>query len=547
VGFQKLASLPLKRLRELEKETLQIFKSKRIVEIQHFRQSTEAEGNYQRFLSWLETHIRETGERLFGSSRIQTSALGTMLMCVTAAESRFESFTGGSNIFDQDQPILDELRQHELLCSEILFRYHRLPLADSCTYLEAKEEFAVFTELWKKVITKAAGVLFSAPPSIGDIGNILESLKWYLQMSGDSFLYYHFQSEAPSVTIPGCMRDILGRTAAHQWLDGVRPCQWSESCLDQFKDVINFKMQDLDDQDFLGRTLLHIACEQRWYRGVVWLLDQGVNPGIVTGYGSLPLHYAAAYGSSFICELLFFYQLKFDIHAKDNAQLSALDYATAFNYEDVIELFSRESFGKSNRTATDKATTTDTTVRENHHESHEIAASETSLIRAQLGSTMDSSDAVFGEHPTTNNMYFTTSASSASQTLEPADIIKPLVVVIGYIFSKSLYCDMDDVQVVSAVMQKLHQNSDWMHDLPGIMDPQPAEFIYSMQVLVAGEAKLRRAPNPLLPITPSEDVVTYTVLTAMRYAQYHVEGLIFEKVELEVVAKLMMDAVKGSL
>jgi ankyrin repeat protein len=151
-------------------------------------------------------------------------------------------------------------------------------------------------------------------------------------MSGDSFLYYHFQSEAPSVTIPGCMRDILGRTAAHQWLDGVRPCQWSESCLDQFKDVINFKMQDLDDQDFLGRTLLHIACEQRWYRGVVWLLDQGVNPGIVTGYGSLPLHYAAAYGSSFICELLFFYQLKFDIHAKDNAQLSALDYATAFNY-----------------------------------------------------------------------------------------------------------------------------------------------------------------------------------------------------------------------
>jgi hypothetical protein len=90
------------------------------------------------------------------------------------------------------------------------------------------------------------------------------------------------------------------------------------------------------------------------------------------------------------------------------------------------------------------------------------------------------------------------------------------VVVIGYIFSKSLYCDIDDVQVVSAVIQKLHQNSDWMHDLPGIMDPQPAEFIYSMQVLVDGEAKLRHAPNPLLPTTSSEDVVTYTVLTAMR-------------------------------
>jgi hypothetical protein len=196
VGFQKIANLPMKRLRELEEDRSQFFADEWYFIEQKYRTITEADKDYQQFLRWLERHSRKNGELLFESGCTHFSALGNMFVFAAATESQFESFTEGGDISfsDKDYPILDELQRHGMLCSELLFRYHRLYFAFYHSHLEVKEEYAVFAELCKKVVNRATEVLSSARPSIGNIGGILESLIWYIQKSVDSFAYHHFES-----------------------------------------------------------------------------------------------------------------------------------------------------------------------------------------------------------------------------------------------------------------------------------------------------------------------------------------------------------------
>jgi hypothetical protein len=84
---------------------------------------------------------------------------------------------------------------------------------------------------------------------------------------------------------------------------------------------------NLDHQDCLGRTILHVACMNNWEDGVYDLLQNCANPAARTIYGSLPLHYAAATASVHICRMLLEKREAFDINATDKAGHTACDYA----------------------------------------------------------------------------------------------------------------------------------------------------------------------------------------------------------------------------
>lgn len=86
--------------------------------------------------------------------------------------------------------------------------------------------------------------------------------------------------------------------------------------------------EDVNTQDILGRTLLHIACEQNSTAAVRNLLASGADTGLITVYGSLPLHYAAARGSLSICGLLLSMRgLSYDVNLPDSQDNTALYYA----------------------------------------------------------------------------------------------------------------------------------------------------------------------------------------------------------------------------
>jgi ankyrin repeat protein len=537
VGFQKLAILPMRKLRELEKETMQVFVSSISYPGMRNRHQTEAEEKYQHFLWWLAKHTRELWEQLYKSSRNQTDVLGNLLMHMTAAENQYEFFMEDNYNFGKDQPIFDQLQRHELLCSEVLVRYRRLSFPRRFQFWQLEGEHAALIGLWEKVTMKAKEVLCSAPLSIGNTGRLLEPLGWFLRS--------HLTGLLTSIGIgePVTSIDTLGRTAAHEWLDSVQSYLGREPSLDGFKQKINLGLQDRDLQDFLGRGLLHIACQKRWYSGIAWLLEQGANPGTVTGYGSLPIHYAAAHGSRAICKLLLSHRHKFDIDTKDNAGLSARDYATIGEYADIVELLSEDSFEDNDKTVANEATT----AHRSFHESSQYPEVEPSVVPVQPENTVENNGAALVTRSTPGNMALTGSILPASLTIRPTDIMKPLKIVIEYILSQSLYCDKDDIQVVSDVIKKLHWDPEGIHDLPTNIDAKSSDFIHSMQILVGVEAGLRHATHLSLPMTSFEDVATYTVLTAMLYAQDHVESLAFEVLELEVVEKLIMNAVKGSL
>ena len=111
-----------------------------------------------------------------------------------------------------------------------------------------------------------------------------------------------------------------------------------ESWLKYSLDVSKLK----DKQDILGRTALLIACQKEWKEAVKWLLEEEADPEITTIYGSLPLHYAAANDSIEICKLLLAHKARFDMKAVDCIEKTALDYAKAKGYQEVVDLLSAE-------------------------------------------------------------------------------------------------------------------------------------------------------------------------------------------------------------
>jgi hypothetical protein len=118
--------------------------------------------------------------------------------------------------------------------------------------------------------------------------------------------------------------DCLGRIGLLQSLDALSDGEegdLAKLCVDCFS-------VDINTQDILGRTPLHVACEQNSVAAVLALLEGGANPGLKTVYGSLPLHFAAAKGSLSICSLLLEKPvLGYDVNEADFQDNTALYYA----------------------------------------------------------------------------------------------------------------------------------------------------------------------------------------------------------------------------
>lgn len=118
--------------------------------------------------------------------------------------------------------------------------------------------------------------------------------------------------------------DCLGRNGFMQALDALsdRPGPLpAQIC-------VALPWEDVNAQDILGRTLLHIACEQSSTAAVRNLLASGANASLITVYGSLPLHFAAARGYHGICSLLLGVTvLGYDVNLPDSQDNTALYYA----------------------------------------------------------------------------------------------------------------------------------------------------------------------------------------------------------------------------
>lgn len=125
-------------------------------------------------------------------------------------------------------------------------------------------------------------------------------------------------------------RDCLGRTALHIIMDG-------RGSYIHFSYPL--KTDFINVQDYWSRVPLHIA-RRYWLslRDIEAMSDSGADPGIRTNNGSLPIHYAAAVGSTRICESLLRLANKFDVNGKDSLGKTALDYAKKKGHTGVIEL-----------------------------------------------------------------------------------------------------------------------------------------------------------------------------------------------------------------
>lgn len=129
--------------------------------------------------------------------------------------------------------------------------------------------------------------------------------------------------------------DFLGRTMAHQWLDAI-PRVPAMDFTSLFRSQTASK--DLEVQDRLGRSLLHIACMKTWYAGARWLIECGSPVDATTTYGHPPLHYAAVSGTISMCRLLLRYKERYNVEQRDNIGLSARDYAFRCGFSAIATL-----------------------------------------------------------------------------------------------------------------------------------------------------------------------------------------------------------------
>lgn len=130
--------------------------------------------------------------------------------------------------------------------------------------------------------------------------------------------------------------DCLGRTWLHQSLEittNPNNKSWIQGLLQKVKNA-----EKMDEQDLLGRTLLHIAVQNGYSEVVTQLINMGADVEAETILGATSLHYAAAKGSLEICRMLL---LKSEINPNrlDKLGNTPLFYAVRKRNIDVVRLF----------------------------------------------------------------------------------------------------------------------------------------------------------------------------------------------------------------
>jgi hypothetical protein len=134
--------------------------------------------------------------------------------------------------------------------------------------------------------------------------------------------------------------DCLFRTFLHSWLDNYAPGPdpFGIELLDP--KIWDWLPEALNEQDILGRTPLHIACQHGWVEGVMALLECGARIETTTIYGSTPLHYAVVSGSVDICRELL-EQGTDQLFAEDCEGKTAWHYAVKNKHHDVAVVLER--------------------------------------------------------------------------------------------------------------------------------------------------------------------------------------------------------------
>jgi hypothetical protein len=131
-------------------------------------------------------------------------------------------------------------------------------------------------------------------------------------------------------------KDCLGRTWLHQYLDSKKnTCfPWK---IEEVMIKSNFQRStcfDIDKQDIIGRTPLHIACEKGLLSFAAKLIELGADVTKQTILTMTPLHLAAASGSREIVEILLRCP-RVIINAQDINGWTPFHYATRHNHASI--------------------------------------------------------------------------------------------------------------------------------------------------------------------------------------------------------------------
>jgi hypothetical protein len=230
----------------------------------------------------------------------------------------------------KDAYILEELESKGLLCQEYMWRQDRITSLSESPHAHGYHQTELIIELdrlnylFSYILHKSQAVLQSS--SISEPLATLTHIRGAGLVFPDVLASYWFRAKEYH------FKDYFDRTTAQKWMDAVPhgPCR--ERYVEHLEEYIDTRPDDLNHRDCFGRNLLHIACIKNWYPGVKLLLESGADPSACTTAGSLPLHYAAANGSLALCHLLLERKSDFDAEQRDNAGLSAADYALSFGH-----------------------------------------------------------------------------------------------------------------------------------------------------------------------------------------------------------------------
>jgi hypothetical protein len=347
IDFLKILRLAQQRFCELKKEMLAPF-PRNFYDRQRIPDEDALDlliGKFKNTITDLKSDVMDTAnpsELSRATDRLLSAALGATESSVATEQSHCPFCSPEKDV------VVNDLRKHKLMCSEFLFRCRQLgasyhseqPLARHFKELDkagetlevmCKELFSVCMSITRHVFATCSE---STTTTLQRIATFLIRHVAELSSRLDDSEYRGYAFLAT-----GNLRayDCLGRNLAHHMFDasdGGENGAWQVEFLAHMESYT----AELDEQDSLGRTVLHIACQKNCFITVEWLLQHGANPSLLTVDGHSPLHYAAAQGFIRICEMLLDRKDSFDIYQRDLFGCSARDYAEENRFDEIIYL-----------------------------------------------------------------------------------------------------------------------------------------------------------------------------------------------------------------
>lgn len=199
---------------------------------------------------------------------------------------------------------LEQMKRNEDFCSELMVRYEclrHLPYDDSKCHQGAHSETRSNQE--RRILELVEIFEMKSATILQELG-LLASMPTFIRDHPLYLLDPLFLSTDQHVSKLVDWTDCLGRTPLMKFLDSTyRPNLRSKSSLETYVEP-RITENTINNQDVLGRTALHIACQKEERTVVNFLLKKGASVRLKTMVGSTPLHYATTAGNFEVCELL---------------------------------------------------------------------------------------------------------------------------------------------------------------------------------------------------------------------------------------------------